>query len=416
MNHVARPENPVWSYGLKNHTSFEDVQRLINEAIDSQSWLVLMLHGVVDKNPGTYDITTELLAEILSYLDQLGRQEVLPLTFSDVAGLQDSGEVDLEFSPGKISSRLKRPSSASKGEGAPMTLADDDGYLITRYEGRERSDLLLISFGGLTSGRARKGFGTAFALARGYEHIYVAQEGGTQYQKLSLDRFLEVVAPYAKGKRVVTYGSSLGGYCALYFGGALDAQIIANGPKNSAHPYMRKKKYEHVEFTHAMLTEIPRTSKSPILIYDPYRSEETKFIEDVIAPSYPDARHLRFEFAGHTVLNTMKEAGVLKDVMISLIENDEAPDIKLPTDTSIWYAERGRASLADGDTVAGEASLLKSLEMDFNKEAAGYLIRELSKQKRHEEVIELAARGFRELGNANFMPRAMRQRLGYGQA
>lgn len=100
------------------------------------------------------------------------------------------------------------------------TLAAHDDYLITLHHA-EKPEVgpLVITFGGQPSKRTPEGFGTGFCLANDWDTIYVAQRAGTQYQGLDASTFRDAVAPVADGRDTVCYGSSLGGYAALFWRG-----------------------------------------------------------------------------------------------------------------------------------------------------------------------------------------------------
>lgn len=81
----------VYSFGLKNHTAFEDVKTLIDRAVDKKAWLTIMLHGTVpESRPATreYEISATLLRKILGYINEQGRAQLLPANISEVAKIR----------------------------------------------------------------------------------------------------------------------------------------------------------------------------------------------------------------------------------------------------------------------------------------------------------------------------------------
>lgn len=112
-----------------------------------------------------------------------------------------------------------------------VVLADAEGYRLTYHPGAKRAGTLLITFDTMLSGLSKEGFGTKFAKKRGYDHIFVAQAPDSWYQRLSLEEFEAVVAPLlGRYDKVFTYGSSLGGYAALYYAGVINARAVAAAP------------------------------------------------------------------------------------------------------------------------------------------------------------------------------------------
>lgn len=377
----------VTSHGLRNYTTFEEVRKIIDQAVAEKKWLVLMLHGVVetDEAKGQYDISHKLLEQVLAYIKQLGTDRIQPVSFGDVKRLRESVktlDTISEAATKTLPTTSKNPPSTSSKS---RTLAEAPGYMITYHENEAANNTIVISFGGLPSKKTPRGFGSSFILKQGYDHIFVAQEAGSQYQQLSLEDFADIVLPHIHDKKVYTYGSSLGAYAALYYGGIINARIVASAPKNSAHPSMRKKKFEHVEFKHHELKDAPRSRERPIVFFDPHREEETKFIETCVKPAYPNAHYLEQPFAGHTVLKTMQHSGVLKEFITSYLERDEVIPFTLrKEDSYIWHAEKGRYLLANSRYEEAKRHFEESLSLQQNGEAAAGLVRVLLKSKQPE--------------------------------
>jgi len=214
-------------------------------------------------------------------------------------------------------------------------LAKTDGFQITYYEQSRDSDKVLVTFDGIGSDISDSGFGTKFALAHGYNHVFVAQRIRSQYQELSIEQFYDAVHNLIGSREVFTYGSSLGGYCALYYGGCIDATIVAAAPKNSALPEFLKPEFEDLEFRHLPLSQVPKSSKDPVILYDPFRKVDDKMVKQFVLPIYPNARIVELPFAGHNVLTPMK-AGVLKQFMLDVFDHGIVPQPSglIPADVS----------------------------------------------------------------------------------
>lgn len=382
------PSELIASFSCQRDTKTSDVIKLIDGAVRDKKALVLMLHGVVEDGAekAKYEIHRSTLREIIQYANARGRDKLLPVSLSDLTYFQKHEKPS-----------LKAPAKAAVNSGV---IASTDGYMITKHlASNQPTDKLLISFGGLPSGLKKSGFGTSFALGLGCDAIYVAQRAGSQYQELSLEDFVDAVLPHTHGKDVLTYGSSLGAYCSIYYGGAIDARIISSAPKNSAHPSMRKKRFEDVEFRHKLYRDNPRSSKPPLILYDPHRSEERNFIDENVREVYPDAHYREFPFAGHTVLATMQHSGVLKNFVTSYIFKNEIVDVSLRTEDSyIWHAEKaryyrtGNASQRENKISQILEHAYKSMELEPNQEALQVLITTLRELGRHGEVASLYKR------------------------
>ncbi|MBP6862175.1 MAG: hypothetical protein KBC57_07445 [Neisseriaceae bacterium] len=262
--------------------------------------------------------------------------------------------------------------------------------MITLHEHVIKSKKLVITFGGLPSSKTKTGFGTDFALKLGFDTIYVAQAANTQYQGLSLEDFYKHIEDIIQGRECITYGSSLGAYSAIYYGGIINALIIAAAPKNSAHPSLAYGKFKNISFKHKELKDIPKSLIPPVLIYDPYHKEEVSFIEKHVRPAYDSLRIVQVPFSGHTVLNTMKLSGVLTSFMVNLIESKKIiPFVMKTDDCYVWNGEVSRFYFSKGEIQSAIKYAERSLEIHLNKEALGYLVNYYVSLKRYDELKKL---------------------------
>ena len=158
-------------------------------------------------------------------------------------------------------------------------------------------------------------------MENGWNLINVAQDNNTQYQSLSLEDFYNNVYPLIMDKKIFSYGSSLGGYCALYYGSVVNATIIAASPRNSAHPMIADKEWSSITFNHLHIGKIKLSSNPVFIVYDSLISKDSKFINDVFLPYYPNSYLLSIPGGSHQVLQCMLEAGVLKIYIMSIVKN-----------------------------------------------------------------------------------------------
>ncbi|PYE84492.1 hypothetical protein [Pseudoroseicyclus aestuarii] len=256
------------------------------------------------------------------------------------------------------------------------TLARHGDYEITLHEsGAQPSDKLVVTFGGQPSDLAQSGFGTSFALSLGYDTIHVAQRFGTQYQGLPLEAFHAAVHPVSRGYAdVITYGSSLGGYAALYYGGCIEARCLAAAPMLPAWKPLQLPAYRDVAVTHRALGECPASGRTPTVLYDPHVSADLYLVETMVRPVYPDLREIRLPFAGHKVLVALSQARLLRPVIETLIREDRVIDFDPPAEgTAIFHGEKG-GHLMKSDPAAAKAELLMSLGLRPSKRIYNHLI------------------------------------------
>lgn len=247
-------------------------------------------------------------------------------------------------------------------------LANNSDYRITLHQyGEAPTEKLLVTFGGQPSDLADAGFGTDFAAKLGIDSLFVAQSYGSQYQGLSVKAFKDAVNGVVSQRDVISYGSSLGAYAALYFGGCIDARIIAAAPMLPAWPPLKNRAYSDLKINHLPLVDVPRSSRSPVVIYDPLLDRDAFLVNEMVRPAYPKLREVHVPYGGHTVLVTLSRLRSLKPLVTGLIENDELVEIAVPQEgDSIYHAERGR-HIVRQDLEGAIAEYKKSLSIAQSK-------------------------------------------------
>ncbi|WP_201549606.1 hypothetical protein [Psychrobacter sp. Pi2-1] len=335
FNDLQNISGLIYAHPLNSKSDLTRVKKWIDKAVEDSKWIVLVFHSIKE-NPSKQELYTnskEFLEEILRYSSELIEKGLLnPLLFRDAKVTKKVEEKNKVESKGSVA----LPNKVS-------TLADEEGFMITFHPSKINTNKLLVSFGGLPSSKTPKGFGSDFAINNGFHHIFVAQQANSQYQKLSLEKFQEAILPLCKGMDVYTYGSSLGGYCAIYYAGVINAQAISAAPKNSAHPTLSYNLKRPVKFLHKNMLDIPRSSKPPIIIYDPYQREENNFINNLILPAYPKSKLIKVPYSGHLVLQVLKDNNILKSFINGIINDNTIIDINYDTENChIWNYEYAR--------------------------------------------------------------------------
>lgn len=360
LNDVNEKPRLIYAYPLSRNSDLSKVKKWIDKAVENNKWIVIVFHSISEdpKNSNLYTNSHIFLESLLAYSKELIDKKLLePLLFRDF--------IRNVVQPKSIKALLPKE---------VRTLADEEGYKITFHPSKKKTNKLLITFGGLPSTKTSKGFGSDFAINNNYHHIFVAQAANSQYQKLSLEEFREVVWPMCIDMDVYTYGSSLGGYCAIYYAGVINAQAISAAPKNSAHPTLSHNLNEPVEFLHKNMLDIPISEKSPIIIYDPYQREENNFISNLILPAYPKSSLIKVPYSGHLVLQVMKDHGVLKDFINNVVEFNRVIDVNYDTDNCyVWNYEYARVLVRSHKNEEAIAYLEKSLTLNKSKMAENLL-------------------------------------------
>jgi peptidoglycan/xylan/chitin deacetylase (PgdA/CDA1 family) len=80
------PPDPLWMHtavAVTNTMTFDQIKQRIDEAVQKKTWCIIMLHGVDPDNRDTYEIKPALLEQLLSYVNGLGRDRILPVKMID---------------------------------------------------------------------------------------------------------------------------------------------------------------------------------------------------------------------------------------------------------------------------------------------------------------------------------------------
>lgn len=272
-------------------------------------------------------------------------------------------------------------------------LCEHENYMMTLHESPGNTDKrLLISFGPANSDLSTSGFASAVAKKLGIDSIYVAQRLGTYYQGLDVDSFVRIVAPHLPGRDVITYGGSLGGWCAFYFGGAIGARIIGFSPLNPGHPDFRANGFAEpvMDYAHIDLKDLPASPHRPIVVYDPHRPDDLRFVSRFITPGYRDMARYEVPYAGHNVLDRMKRAGTLKPFVTMALNGEFPQTVKVDEEgCSFWHLERARAFRSARDRVSEECELRAAFRADVTRVTVTNLV-DFLLRFRSDEVVRTA--------------------------
>lgn len=224
-----------------------------------------------------------------------------------------------------------------------VVIASGERYRIDNYD--IGSDITFVVFNGSGSTLDSAPFGCTFLLRQGYNVIACFQDDD-QYQSLSFEDFGKFVSPHVINRKVFLYGSSLGGYCAVYYAGAIDGHVIAAAPRNSAHPKIIERldsqaKYDPKSFLHKEVVDNRISSGNIYIFMDPRVSLDKFFFNECVVEPYPQAKILPFEFAGHEVLLHVNRTGQLKGILKQIVALQ--PEIEIDTTQESEYTFAGRA-------------------------------------------------------------------------
>ena len=201
--------------------------------------------------------------------------------------------------------------------------------LLVRRVGA-RGGLCFVTFGSYTNEATleRAGFAEEFLRDEGIDAIHVINRDNSWYQYREIGEALRAVrsatAPY---DRVITYGSSMGGYAALRFGRLSRADTgIAISPQFSLDP--RVVPFEdrwqadvaRITFNERSYAPLPRQ----YIFYDPRMALDRAHFDAFVAAG-GDPIGVAIPYAGHPVGPILLETGVLKEAIRAIANASFAP-------------------------------------------------------------------------------------------
>ena len=230
-----------------------------------------------------------------------------------------------------------------------IVLFDNGESRIEFYKKLSKTDTVVITFDSINMTWRNPSFAFNLLIKQNVDIIAIRKRRKSTYQQdLSLDDFFNAVHLLAKGyKDRVAYGFSLGAYGSLYYASTLNCRILALSPRLSIHPiYGKTKMIGKFEFRH---NELPNYNPkiSPIIVYDPKNKLDNYYINNGLIASFPNAHKIEIPYAGHGMGPHLKNMGVLKEFILTVINDKKAPTYKkeLRKRSATYYRVLGDACL-----------------------------------------------------------------------
>lgn len=182
---------------------------------------------------------------------------------------------------------------------------------------------------GIGPGFDRPGFGQGFLQASGISAIHVMGVGDDWYQYPEMVEAMAAVRAAVQGaERVMTYGSSMGGYAALRFAeGAGANAVLALSPQYSINPALAP--FEHrwsqasgrISWLPAFETPL-KAQAIPVVVHDSCIEDRlhVEMIRKDIA-----IQSIRLPYGGHPVTTSLAEMGQLKPLVFQTLSGELDP-------------------------------------------------------------------------------------------
>lgn len=219
-----------------------------------------------------------------------------------------------------------------------VTLLDNGQSVIRYIRSPERtSDTLVVTFAEmLVNDLSKPGFGEGFLLKSGYDLVVVQKRSDIWYQDLGLEVFSKTVSSISAGySKVACYGSSMGAFAALYFGGSVDASIIAVAPLCSIdprYPELRVPGYinrvtKNVVATQYDLADVPKADRPVFIVSDPLMKLDAFYMRKEVLPAFPNATVALAPGAGHPGTVPLNNMGILQPLVLKFIEHGHTSNV-----------------------------------------------------------------------------------------
>lgn len=169
------------------------------------------------------------------------------------------------------------------------------------------------------------GFAESFFASRNIEAVCVNCATNEWYQYPDLPDALTKIRAFASGRRrIVTYGTSMGGYAALRFAGAIGAHAsIAVGPQYSPRSTViaAETRYDvdvlQTSFLHEDTYRISPLVQHNV-VHDPLLRVDTCHL--LAYRREAPLRAISIPFGGHTPTIPLAQCGLLDDFILQLVE------------------------------------------------------------------------------------------------
>jgi tetratricopeptide (TPR) repeat protein len=196
---------------------------------------------------------------------------------------------------------------------------------LVRFVGAGRSQACVVAFSSFTDDPRldRPGFGEGFFREKGIDAVHIINRTNVWYDYGELPEALQRIAALtAAYTRVVTYGSSMGGYAAIRYAEPAGASMaIAISPQYSISrrlvPFEKRWKSEargkNLRSGHRHGSARVET----VIFYDPH-DQDLEHVR-LIAQAYPRTAAVRLPHAGHPVGAFLAETRLLSGAVLDII-------------------------------------------------------------------------------------------------
>lgn len=203
----------------------------------------------------------------------------------------------------------------------------DNGRTVMRHlrNKARRQDTLVITFAEMmVNDPSKPGFAQDFLIKNGFDVVTVQKRSESWYQDLKISHFQRALSHASPDySNLCCYGISMGAFASLYFGGSVDASIIAISPLCSIHPlYPKLGAHDHRKTVLATQVDLGETiigTGPALIVYDPLSRSDQLYINAEVRPAFPRACYVLAPGTGHPSSASLKEMGLLQRTVLEAI-------------------------------------------------------------------------------------------------
>ena len=209
-------------------------------------------------------------------------------------------------------------------------LHEDEQVRIEHWQRGGENGPLAVTFDPLLYAWTKPPFGHEFLAKQGLDTVAVRKKAENFYQPLSREAFTAAVLPVAERyRRVVSYGSSLGAYAALYFSRDLPWTVVASSPRVSAHPVFGARVWqERCAFQHERFSGRTAPRCDAVIFYDPRDAIDRRYLAGEVLGQFPQAQVVRIPFAGHPANQFLGDIGYIAPCVRAVLAGEEPPRLE----------------------------------------------------------------------------------------
>ncbi|MDZ4135744.1 MAG: hypothetical protein U1D06_09155, partial [Paracoccaceae bacterium] len=319
---------------IANLSGFGDVNKIKHLAPVLSRCLLPQTRMITDirKGSGTYPFLKDFgSCETLSTRDDGGVEITRALFAASAAALPVASPA------ARVSSAVSGPAAAEDGTWAALaaTLAGPDGFFrdngLHSFVHIPRGDTLVVSFDNLdiamTKREDRRPWGFSFIEKQGWSMLGVMANGWTWYRDPWVwDQFDQLAASgfFARYKRVVFYGASMGGYAACAFVAACPgADVVAISPQSTLDRVLvpwetRYKTAWDSDFSgrYGDAAKVSAAAGRVTILYDPYEPLDAGHVNRFEAGN---VIKLRTPLLGHRLGSSLHQMGILAPITLGAL-------------------------------------------------------------------------------------------------